>query len=95
MSKRVFRRTISTAIIAILFSVAGTASAADFAPRGSSAAAIGLNFDLSQAWTWLTSAWANVETVFAQSTSDGDTAPSETSTTCTTGDAGCGIDPNG
>lgn len=100
MSKRV-QTTITAVIFAILFSVAGTAAAADFTPRGSSAAAVGLDFGLDRVWTWLTSAWTNLEKTFAQDTTEGGSIPEETTTqTCTNPnncdpDAGWGIDPNG
>jgi hypothetical protein len=99
MSKHAFRTTITAVLFAILFSVAGTAAAADFTSRESSAAAIGFGFDLGQVWTWLTSAWTNLEKTFAQDTSDGGTGSAPTAQTCTNpdgcGDAGWGIDPNG
>lgn len=100
MSKRVFQTTITAVSFAILFSVAGTA-AADFTPRGSSAAAVGLDFDLGQVWTWLTNAWTDLEKAFAQDTTEGGSVPESTTTqTCTNPsgcdpDAGWGIDPNG
>ena len=98
MSKRV-QTTITAVIFVILFSVAGTA-AADFTPRGSSAAAVGLDFDLDRVWTWLTSAWTNLEKAFAQDTSESGSIPEPTTQTCTNPsgcdpDAGWGIDPNG
>lgn len=97
MSQRVFRTTVTAVLFVILFSVAGTAAAADFTPRGSSVAAVGFDFDLGQVWTWLTNAWTNLEKTFAQDTSDGGTVPAPTTTTtCNPAtDAGCGIDPNG
>ncbi|HEX7185601.1 MAG TPA: hypothetical protein VF756_27500 [Thermoanaerobaculia bacterium] len=93
MSKRVFRTTIAAVMITLLGSVAGPAAAADFTSRGSSAA--GFEFDLGQAWTWLTSAWTNLEKAFAQDINEGESEPAPATNTCTSGEAGCGIDPNG
>lgn len=87
-------RTFAVVAVLMTFLLAGTAEAGSF----NSSKNVG-SFDLSvfsQAWDWLSSLWSATATP-APAEGDGGTSSSATSapTTCTDGDSGWGIDPNG